>query len=113
MWPLPFGVSYNSYLVVGSARSAIIDGVEASHALQQIDEIKAILGERHPDYLVINHMEPDHSGAIYAADAQNQFAEFAIVENNTYESWQTGLYYTTSVQPAIAEGCTFVSLGGL
>ncbi len=33
---------------------------------------------------------------LYAADAQNQFAEFAIVENNTYESWLTGLYYTTS-----------------
>lgn len=64
MWPLPYGVSYNSYLVTGSGKSAIIDGVEAAHGLQQIAHIKGLLGDRQPDYLVINHMEPDHSGAI-------------------------------------------------
>lgn len=64
MWPLPAGVSYNSYLVVGSDKAAIIDGVESAYALEQIGHIKAILGDRRPDYLVINHMEPDHSGAI-------------------------------------------------
>lgn len=64
LWPLPYGVSYNSYLVTGSDKIAIIDGVEVSHALRQIDSIKKIAGDRTPDYLIINHMEPDHSGAI-------------------------------------------------
>lgn len=64
MWPLPYGVSYNSYIVKGEEKTAIIDGVEAGHALRQIDLIKGILGDRQPDYLIINHMEPDHSGAI-------------------------------------------------
>ena len=54
MWPLPAGVSYNSYLVVGSDKAAIIDGVESAYALEQIDHIKAILGDRCPDYLIIN-----------------------------------------------------------
>ena len=37
MWPIPKGVSYNSYLVNGSEKSAIIDGVELQHAYEQID----------------------------------------------------------------------------
>ena len=49
LWPLPYGVSYNSYLVTGSDKAAIIDGVEVSHALQQIDAITEILGDRKPD----------------------------------------------------------------
>lgn len=64
LWPLPLGVSYNSYLVTGPEKTAIIDGVEAPFAMEQIAHIKAILGDRKPDYLIINHMEPDHSGAV-------------------------------------------------
>lgn len=64
LWPLPYGVSYNSYLISGNEKIAIVDGVEVSHALQQIDHIKRLIGNRCPDYLIINHMEPDHSGAI-------------------------------------------------
>ena len=36
LWPLPYGVSYNSYLVAGNDKTAIIDGVEISHAFEQI-----------------------------------------------------------------------------
>ncbi|MDE6573883.1 MAG: MBL fold metallo-hydrolase, partial [Muribaculaceae bacterium] len=79
MWPLPFGVSYNSYLVRGSEKSAVIDGVELSHALQLVDEIKAILGDCAPDYLVINHMEPDHSGAVRIL--RQAFPDIKIVGN--------------------------------
>lgn len=64
MWPLPYGVSYNSYLITGADKTAIVDGVEACYALRQIEHIRDIIGDRKPDYLIINHMEPDHSGAI-------------------------------------------------
>ena len=40
LWPLPYGVSYNSYLVAGNDKTAIIDGVEISHAFEQIAQIK-------------------------------------------------------------------------
>lgn len=59
-WPLPYGVSYNSYLVKGSDATALIDTVK-------IDEVRAYfnkLGGVKIDYLVVNHMEPDHSGSI-------------------------------------------------
>lgn len=90
LWPLPEGVSYNSYLVKGSKKSAIIDGVDESHALQQIDSIRDILGERYPDYLIINHMEPDHSGAIRIL--RQAFPDLKIVGNAQTLNMVKGFY---------------------
>ena len=90
LWPIPQGVSYNSYLVVGEDKTAIIDGVETSHALEQIDTIRRILGDRRPDYLVINHMEPDHSGSI--AMLRNAFPGLTVVGNATTLSMVKGYY---------------------
>ena len=90
LWPIPSGVSYNSYLVVGSEKTAIIDGVEVSHALQQIDAIRSVLGDRRPDYLVINHMEPDHSGAIRIL--RQAFPDITIVGNVQTLAMVKGFY---------------------
>ena len=62
-WSLPHGVSYNSYLLVGE-QVVLIDGVEIGTAEKHLGEIKAIIGDRPIDYLIVNHMEPDHSGSI-------------------------------------------------
>ena len=90
LWPIPSGVSYNSYLVVGSEKTAIIDGVEVGHALQQIDAIRSVLGDRRPDYLVINHMEPDHSGAIRIL--RQAFPDITIVGNVQTLAMVKGFY---------------------
>lgn len=108
MWPLPNGVSYNSYLVVGSEKTAIIDGVEVSHAFQQIDEIKSILGDRQPDYLIINHMEPDHSGAIRLL--RQEFPEITIVSNTQALNMVHGFYGVDGNTLTVKEGET-ISLG--
>ncbi|TAJ05779.1 FprA family A-type flavoprotein [Marinilabiliaceae bacterium JC017] len=63
MWPLDRGVSYNSYLILDE-KVAVIDTVEAGHFEKWINKVRTILNERPIDYLVVNHMEPDHSGAI-------------------------------------------------
>lgn len=60
MWPLPYGVSYNSYLVEGSEKSALMDTVEIEGVNRYLDEVTAALQGRALDYLVIHHMEPDH-----------------------------------------------------
>lgn len=65
VWPIPHGVSYNSYLIVDE-KIALIDTVERSFIDEYIDNIEEITGGRQIDYLVINHMEPDHSGALKA-----------------------------------------------
>ena len=63
LWPLPNGVSYNSYLITDD-KVCLIDTVEVDFFIPYIKNIREILGDRPIDYLVINHMEPDHSGAI-------------------------------------------------
>jgi flavorubredoxin len=65
IWPIPHGISYNSYLVVDE-KIALIDTVERSFIDEFLDSIEEIVGQRKVDYLVINHMEPDHSGALKA-----------------------------------------------
>lgn len=63
LWPLPNGVSYNSYLIVDE-KVCLIDTVEADFFIQFIENLREVLGDRKIDYLVINHMEPDHSSSL-------------------------------------------------
>jgi flavorubredoxin len=61
LWPLPNGVSYNSYLIVDE-KVCLIDTVEVTFFSQFLENVRTVIGERPIDYVVINHMEPDHSG---------------------------------------------------
>ena len=61
--PLPEGVAYNSYLIVDE-KIAIIDTVDISFAEIYFAKIDAILNGRIVDYLIVNHVEPDHAGCI-------------------------------------------------
>lgn len=65
IWPIPHGISYNSYLLVDD-KIALVDTVERSFIDEYFDNIEEIIGDRPVDYLIINHMEPDHSGALKA-----------------------------------------------
>lgn len=64
LWSLRDGVTYNSYIVRGSDACAIIEGSESGHASAYVDHVLDALGGRAPQYLVVNHVEPDHSGAL-------------------------------------------------
>ena len=63
MWPLPYGVSYNSYLI-DDEMVALVDTVDICYFEVYLRKIKQVIGERPINYLIINHMEPDHSGSI-------------------------------------------------
>ncbi len=63
MWPIPNGVSYNSYLIVDE-KIALVDTLEYGSSDDYLDKIEEIIDGKPIDYLIINHMEPDHSGAI-------------------------------------------------
>ena len=60
---IPDGISYNSYVIV-DREVAVMDSVDAEFGEEWLANIKAVLGDRAPDYLVVHHMEPDHSGSI-------------------------------------------------
>ena len=61
---VPNGMSYNSYAIVDQ-KIAIMDTVDARFTHAWLDNIQNTLGERSPDYLIVQHMEPDHSANIY------------------------------------------------
>lgn len=66
LWDIPEGVSYNSYLVQGSKKTAIIDLVPKRCLDEHLARVSGLVDPSEIDYLVINHMEPDHTGAIPA-----------------------------------------------
>ena len=78
LWPLPYGVSYNSYLIVDE-KVALIDTVECGFEEEYIYEIRQTIGDRPIDYLVVNHMEPDHSSLISLISAH--YPDIKIVVN--------------------------------
>ncbi len=76
--PLPDGTSYNAYLVRGSERTALIDAVDPTKARELIDNLKG-LGVKEIDYIISNHAEQDHSGAI--PDVLRAFPGARVVTN--------------------------------
>ncbi len=60
---VPNGMAYNSYAIIDE-KIAIMDTVDASFGLEWLSNIENALGERKPDYLIVQHMEPDHSASI-------------------------------------------------
>ena len=62
---VPEGMSYNSYLILDT-KVAVMDSVDARMTGEWMENLEAALEGRSPDYLVVHHMEPDHSGSILA-----------------------------------------------
>ncbi len=62
-YDVPNGMSYNSYAVI-DRKIAIFDTVDVNFTHEWLDNIQNVLGNRKPDYLIIQHMEPDHSANI-------------------------------------------------
>ena len=70
--PLPQGISYNSYLI-DDEKTCVLDGIDNACRDIFMDNISYLLKGRALDYIIINHMEPDHSGSLLAlAEAHPQ-----------------------------------------
>ena len=63
-YAVPNGMSYNSYAILDD-KIAIMDTVDARFTHEWLDNIQSLLGARKPDYLIVQHMEPDHSANIH------------------------------------------------
>jgi flavorubredoxin len=91
IWPIPHGISYNSYLLVDE-KIALVDTVERSFIDEYLDNIEEIIGDRPVDYLIINHMEPDHSGALKAL--VQKYPNIILVGNNKTFGFVESFYMT-------------------
>ena len=61
---VPNGMAYNSYAIIDE-KIAIMDSVDANFKDEWFDNIKSVLGDKSPDYLIVQHMEPDHSANVH------------------------------------------------
>lgn len=108
LWPLPYGVSYNSYLI-NDQKVAVIDTVEAGFEEDFLAEIHEVIGDKPIDYLIVNHMEPDHSSL--TAYLLERYPQMKIVANAKTLPMLKGYYDTPEERVlVIAEGQT-LSLG--
>ena len=73
------GMAYNSYVIVDD-KVVVMDSVDAHFTGEWIDNVKAVLGDREPDYIVVQHMEPDHSGSL--ATFMDTFKNAVVVSNS-------------------------------
>jgi len=106
-WPLPNGVAYNSYLIVDE-KVALIDTVEYGHMEDFLERISDILESRTIDYLIVNHMEPDHSGAI--RQITHLFPDIQIVGNKKTFPMLKSFFGIDQNQYEVSEGDT-IDLG--
>ena len=107
LWPLPNGVSYNSYLIVDE-KVCLIDTVEVDFFTQFIENIHRVIGDRQIDYVVVNHMEPDHSGSL--ALIRKYYPNVQIVGNKKSFNLLKGFYGISANELEVKEGST-LSLG--
>ena len=108
LWPLPYGVSYNSYLI-NDQKVAVVDTVEAGFEEDFLAEIHEVIGDKPIDYLIVNHMEPDHSSL--TAYLLERYPQMKIVANAKTLPMLKGYYDTPEERVLVmAEGQT-LSLG--
>lgn len=108
LWPLPYGVSYNSYLI-NDDMVALIDTVEAGFEDEFIEEVHKVIGDKAIDYLIVNHMEPDHSSL--TAYLLEKYPDLKVVANAKTLPMLKGYYNTPEDRIMImGEGQT-LSLG--
>ncbi len=90
IWPLPQGVCYNSYLI-DDEKVALIDTVKRGFFPQFLEKIKeAMKNGKKVDYLIVNHMEPDHSGSMHVL--REVFPKMKIVGNKKTVDFAKGFY---------------------
>lgn len=107
MWPLHRGVSYNSYLIVDE-KVTLVDTVESGHIDKWLARVRSVIGSKPIDYLVVNHMEPDHSGAINLL--RELYPHMTIIGNKKTIPMIDGFYGVKDSMKEVAEGES-VSLG--
>ncbi|MDF2594895.1 MAG: putative flavoprotein [Clostridia bacterium] len=93
MFPLPNGVSYNSYLITDE-KTALIDTVDASISALYLENVTHVLDGRPLDYLIINHMEPDHCASI--EEIVRRYPEVQVIGNKkTFQFFEQ--YYSLDI----------------
>lgn len=107
LWPLPRGVSYNSYLILDE-KTVLIDTVKSKSLVTYCEKVRQLLAGRPLDYLVVNHMEPDHSGGI--TTIRTHFPGVTVIGNQKTARFLQDFYRLSDGVQVVADG-EVLSLG--
>ena len=108
LWPLPYGVSYNSY-IVDDENVALIDTVDQDFETEFLENIEQSIGDKPIDYLVVNHMEPDHSSL--TAYMLEKHPEMKVVANVKTVPMLKGYYGIDEERVLVMKDGDSLSLG--
>ncbi len=109
MFPLPHGVAYNAYMILDD-KTVLLDTVDVAIRDQFIENVVHVLDGRPLDYLVINHMEPDHCGNIEAI--VRMYPEVKVVGNKkTFEFFNQYYSLDISKQAVVVKEGDTITLG--
>ncbi len=104
IWPLPKGVAYNSYLIKDD-KTALIDTVKTINGPPFLSRVRDLLGpEGKLDYLIVNHVEPDHSGILRVV--REIWPEVKIIGNKKTAEFIEHLHKVTDNIQVVADGDT-------
>lgn len=104
-YTVPNGISYNSYVIIDE-KIAIMDSVDAAFTEEWLSNIKKVLGKRDPDFLIVQHMEPDHSANIF--NFLKEYPKARVVASAKAFNMMRGFFGTDfpDRQIAVGEGDT-------
>ena len=104
MLPLQYGVSYNSYLI-NDEKTVLVDTVEHPFVEQLINQVTSVLNGKPLDYLIVNHMEPDHSSGIKTLKLL--YPDLQIILNAKTADMLNGYYGISDNLYIVKDGDTF------
>jgi len=108
--PLPYGTSYNSYLVVGGDKVALIDTVNPGFEAALLEKVGQVVEPEKIDYVVMNHAEPDHAGGIPAVLSRAGNAK--LVATNKGVEMAGAFYGVPPERMMVVKDGDVLSLGG-
>jgi len=109
LFPTEHGTTYNSYLLKGSEKTAIIDTVKGKRADEFMDKIKSLIDPKTIDYIIVNHAEPDHSGSL--SYLLEHCPQATVVSTTAGRTFLTNLMHKPFNSQVVKEGET-IDLGG-
>lgn len=107
-YDVPNGMAYNSYVIVDE-KIAVMDTVEVRFGDEWLENIAEVIGDRKPDYLVVQHMEPDHSANIKAF--VEKYPDAVIVGNDKTFTYMQQFYALGDINKLVVEDKGVLELG--
>jgi NADH oxidase (H2O-forming) len=109
LFPTEHGTTYNSYLLKGSEKTAIIDTVKAKRADEFMDKVKSLVDPKTIDYIIVNHAEPDHSGSL--SYLLEHCPQATVVSTTPAKTFLANLMHKPFTSQVVKDGDT-IDLGG-